>query len=107
MDLHDLDGRPVLGVLCQPEAVAIEYIRGLAYWSGLELRVASEVGQVYDVPASFAAAAQAVTDGVREAAPAEMRALLAGAEFVVPIPTSGGGDIALAVTPGWSRPPAA
>ena len=106
MDLRDLDGRAVVGVLFQAEAPEVGYIRGVAAWNGGEVRIISEEGQVYPVPASFASIAQVVTESVREAAPAAMRILLAGAEFIIPIPPPGGGDIALAVTPGWHRAPA-
>ena len=99
MDPRDLDGKTVVAVLFQSEAPEVGYIRGVAAWNGGELRVFSEKGQVYPVPATFACGAQAITRGVRETVPAAMRAILASAEFVIPIPPPSGGNIALAVTP--------
>ncbi|MFL5562266.1 MAG: hypothetical protein ACJ79K_12395 [Gemmatimonadaceae bacterium] len=105
MDLRELDGRTVVGVLFQSEATKVGYIRGVAAWNDGELGVISEEGQVYPVPASFASVAQPVTESIREAAPAAMQILLAAAEFILPIPPLSSGNIALAVTPGWSRRP--
>ena len=106
MDLPDLDGRAVLGLLFESKAGPLEYIRGVARSNGGGLSVVAEGGQLYRVPASFAVLAQPVSDGVRVAAPAALQVLLSGVEFLVPIPPPEGANIALAVAPGWHNPPA-
>ena len=100
MDPRDLHGRAVLGAVFHKDS--LEHVPGVAKWDGDELRVVADDGRRFVVPSLLAALAEPVTDDVRVAVPPPLASLLAGLEFVVPIPAPDG-DLSFALTPGWSR----